>query len=62
MDSDKKAYRFINSKTGYAIAYLSLPVDMGKDAMVSALETRRKELAVEHKIFVETIYWEAEER
>ncbi|RKR82745.1 hypothetical protein BDD43_2930 [Mucilaginibacter gracilis] len=58
MEDEKKQYHFVNSQTGYVIAYLSIPVDTYPEALTVMLEKRRKELAVQHGIYVETIYWE----
>lgn len=60
MDDDKKHYHFINSQTGYVIAYLSIPLDTHPQTLAEMLEKRKKELAIEHGIYVETIYWEIE--
>jgi len=60
MESDKKQYHFINNQTGNKIAYLSIPADTQLDTLNEMLDKRRKELATEHGIFFETIYWEEE--
>lgn len=60
MEEQQKHYHFINSKTGYKIAYFTIPADTYPDSINELLEKRRKELAIEHGIFFDTIYWEVE--
>lgn len=60
MEEDKKYYQFVNGQTGNVIAYLSVAISISPDAMNEILDQRRKELATEHGIYFETIYWEAD--
>jgi hypothetical protein len=62
MSDDKKQYRFINNQTGYAIAYLSISENEPTEHHRDLLEKRRKELAIEHGLYFETIYWELDKR
>lgn len=57
MDDQKKQYQFVNGQTGYVIAYLTVDTDTHPDSLNQVLENRKKELAIEHGIFVDTIYW-----
>jgi hypothetical protein len=60
MEDDKKHYQFVNSQTGYVIAYFTIPVNTHPDTVNQMLEDRKKELAIEHAVFVDTIYWKVE--
>ena len=59
-ENDKKHYHFVNSQTGYVIAYFTIAADTHPNLLSEALENRKKELAIEHGVFVDTIYWEVE--
>jgi hypothetical protein len=58
MNKKLNNYQFVNSQTGNIIAYLSLPVDVDGDQLTELLKKRRAELAIEHKLFYEVIFWQ----
>ncbi|EHQ31205.1 hypothetical protein [Mucilaginibacter paludis] len=62
MDDDKKHYHFVNSQTGNVIAYLSVPASASAESLDVILDKRRKELAVEHGLYFEIIYWKLERK
>jgi hypothetical protein len=62
METDKKHYHFKNSQTGNIIAYFTIEVDISEEEVHQILENKRKALAVENKIFYDTIYWEIEKK
>lgn len=51
-------YQFVNSQTGNVIAYLSLPAQLKDKELTEQLEKKRAELAIEHKMFYEQIFWQ----
>jgi NMD protein affecting ribosome stability and mRNA decay len=58
METDKKHYHFINTQTGNTIAHFTVSIEISDIELKELLETKKKALAVENKIFVDTIYWE----
>jgi len=60
MEDNKKHYHFKNSQTGNIIAYFTIEVDIPEEEIIEMLESKRKALATENKIFFDTIYWELE--
>jgi hypothetical protein len=58
MGQELNHYQFINSQTGNVIAYLSLPIHMKDTQRTEQLEKKRAELAIEHKLFYELIFWQ----
>lgn len=53
-------FEFINSQTGNAICYLSVPTDVPYHELQKKLEKKRAELAANNKLYVELIYWQLE--
>ena len=58
MKSAEKHYKFINSKTGYAIFYHSLNSKMGIEEAKVELEQVRMQVAINNVIPLNTVYWE----
>ena len=58
MEKASKHYKFINSKTGYAIFYCSLDDGMEQDKVKEELEKIKAKAAIQNGIYMETIYWE----
>ena len=58
MEASEKHYKFINSKTGYAIFYHSLKADLSPDKVKEELEKVKAQVAIKNEIFAETLYWE----
>jgi len=53
-----KHYKFINSKTGYAIYYHSLSSDLDTEEIKKQLQEIKARVAIQNKIYLETVYWE----
>jgi hypothetical protein len=53
-----KHYKFINSKTGYAIFYHTLKSDLKEEEVKVELEKIRTQVAVTNAISLDTVYWE----
>jgi hypothetical protein len=60
MQEDKKHYRFVNGQTGYVIAYFSVSIETSPEELNKLLDKKKKQLAIEHEIYFETIYWETD--
>ncbi|MEO6524392.1 MAG: hypothetical protein ABIN91_22095 [Mucilaginibacter sp.] len=60
MEDNKKHYHFKNIQTGNIIAYFTIEVDIPEGEIIEILENKRKALAVQNKLFYDTIYWEVE--
>jgi hypothetical protein len=58
METAEKHYKFINSKTGYAIFYHSLKADLSAEKVKEELEKVKAQVAIKNEIFADTIYWE----
>ena len=58
MKKASKHYKFINSKTGYAIFYYSLDSGIEADKAKEELEKVKAKVAINNGIYTETIYWE----
>jgi len=58
MEAADKHYKFINSKTGYAIFYHTLKSDLTADKIKEELEKVKAQVAVKNNIFADTLYWE----
>lgn len=53
-----KHYKFINSKTGYAIYYHSLSSDLNATEIKNQLQDIKARVAIQNGIYLETVYWE----
>jgi len=53
-----KHYKFINSKTGYAIYYHSLSSDLSAIEIKNQLQEIKARVAIQNGIYLETVYWE----
>ncbi len=53
-----KHYKFINSKTGYAIYYHSLSSNLNSEEIKSQLQEVKARVAIQNGIYLETVYWE----
>lgn len=51
-------YKFINSKTGYAIYYYSLDSGLDPQATKEELEKIKARVAIQNGIYVDTVYYE----
>lgn len=58
MKKTNKHYKFINSKTGYAIYYHSLADDLEEKQIKKELEKIKAQVAIKNGIYLETVYWE----
>jgi hypothetical protein len=58
MGTAGKHYKFINSKTGYAIFYHSLKGNISEDKCKEELEKVKAQVAIKNTIPVNTVYWE----
>lgn len=58
MKSAEKHYKFINSKTGYAIFYHTLNSKIGNEEEKVELEKVRIQVAINNVIPLNTVYWE----
>ena len=58
MKKADKHYKFINSKTGYAIYYYSLHDDLGPEKTKEELEKIKAQVAIQNGIYVGTVFWE----
>ena len=58
MEGADKHYKFINSKTGYTIFYHTLSGSLDADKAKEELEKVKAQVAIENKIFADTLYWE----
>ena len=58
MQATDKHYKFINSKTGYAIFYHSLSKGLNENEIKEELEKVKAQVASQNEIFLDTIYWE----
>ncbi|MGZ3755236.1 MAG: hypothetical protein ACXVJE_08455 [Mucilaginibacter sp.] len=58
MKSAEKHYKFINSKTGYAIFYHTLNSKTGIEQIKVELEKIRMQVATTNVIPLNTVYWE----
>jgi hypothetical protein len=58
MKSAEKHYKFINSKTGYAIFYHTLNGKIGIEEEKVELEKVRMQVAINNVIPLNTVYWE----
>ena len=53
-----KHYKFINSRTGYAIYYYSLSSDLTTEEIKKKLQEIKNCVAIQNRIYCETVYWE----
>ena len=53
-----KHYKFINSKTGYAIYYYSISDDLEKEKIKEELDKIKAQVAIHNGIYLGTVYWE----
>lgn len=53
-----KHYKFINSRTGYAIYYYSLRSDLPEAEAKHQLQDVKARVAIQNGIYLETVYWE----
>lgn len=60
MKTDKKHYKFINSKTGNVIYHYTLKGNPGEDEVKIKMERIKAEVATKNTMFLDTIYWEEE--
>ena len=51
-------YKFINSKTGYAIYYFSLSSELKPEEAKCQLQNIKAKVAIQNGIYLETVYWE----
>ena len=58
MEAAEKHYKFINSKTGYAIFYHSLSNKLSTDKIKEELEKVKAQVAIKNELFLDTLYWE----
>ncbi len=58
MEAPDKHYKFINSKTGYAIYYHTLSGALNEDKIREELEKIKAQVASQNEIPVVTLYWE----
>ena len=59
MKTTGKHYKFINSKTGYAIFYYTLCTDSEGEDAKAELEKIKLQVATSHTISADTVYWQA---
>jgi len=53
-----KHYKFINSKTGYAIYYYSLSSELSEEEIKQQLQEIKTRVAIQNGIYLGTVYWE----
>ncbi|GAA3981135.1 hypothetical protein [Mucilaginibacter dorajii] len=53
-----KHYKFINSKTGYAIYYHSISSNLDAEEIKNQLQEIKARVAIQNGIYLETVYWE----
>jgi len=58
MGAADKHYKFINSKTGYAIYYHTLSGALSTEKIKEELEKVKALVASQNDVFYDTIYWE----
>lgn len=58
MNTADKHYKFINSKTGYAIFYHSVSAALNADELKAELCRIKAQVAIKNNIYQETVYWE----
>jgi len=58
METADKHYKFINSKTGYAIFYHSLSSKLSTGKVKEELEKVKAQVAIKNDIYLDTVYWE----
>jgi hypothetical protein len=58
MKKSNKHYKFINSKTGYAIYYYSISDDLEARKVKEELEKVKAQVAIQNGIYLDTVYWE----
>lgn len=58
MKTEKKHYKFINSKTGYVIYHHSVEANLSETDIKAELEKVKADVASKHSMFLDTIYWE----
>jgi hypothetical protein len=58
MNTADKHYKFINSRTGYAIYYHSLASSLSAEEIKAELEKIKAQVAIKNNIYQETVYWE----
>ena len=58
MVRESKHYELINSQTGNAIAYFSLPGNTELKQEAEILEKKRAELAAANKLYIDLVYWQ----
>ena len=58
MKTTGKHYKFINSKTGYAIFYYTLCADTAADDAKAELEKIKMQVATTNTIPANTVYWQ----
>ena len=51
-------YKFVNSKTGYAIYYHSLDAGLDPQKVKEELEKIKARVAIQNGIYVDTVYFE----
>jgi hypothetical protein len=58
MKKAAKHYKFINSKTGYAIYYYSINDDPEPKKVKEELNKIKAQVAIQNGIYVDTVYYE----
>jgi len=58
MKKVSKHYKFINSKTGYAIYYCTINDNLDAEKLKEELEKVKAQVAIKNAIYSGTIYWE----
>ncbi|MDN5287498.1 MAG: hypothetical protein JWR38_3772 [Mucilaginibacter sp.] len=53
-----KHYKFINSKTGYAIYYHSINSERPIEEIKTELQEVKTKVAIQNGIYIGTVYWE----
>ncbi|AMR31577.1 hypothetical protein A0256_09145 [Mucilaginibacter sp. PAMC 26640] len=58
MDTADKHYKFINSKTGYAIYYYTIHAGLLPEQVKAELDKIKAQVAIKNSLYQETLYWE----
>lgn len=58
MKNQDKHYKFINSKTGYAIYYHTLDSSIPPEKEKEELDKIKAKVAIQNDIYLGTVYWE----
>lgn len=58
MKKASKHYKFINSKTGYAIYYYTISDNLETKKLKEELEKVKARVAIQNGIYLGTVYWE----